>query len=236
MLFCVGDFQLVGCARRVGLAGIIGLRGLWQDDAELAGGQEASGSRAPVLKSALVSSCRIGCAQSSNINSSNTTVYAVRYLHAQVWGVVCAFSCRLCADGAYLLMLFCVGDFQDVCSGNQDDAELAGVLESSPSTVALLNTATRVVLPPTTSPSTWRRYDAQFVWRLCADGAHLLMLFCVGDFQKVGCARGVRLAGVRAFREVLQDDAELAGVVPSVWNVDGSMTIRLEWFEHAHMG
>ncbi|OEH75709.1 hypothetical protein cyc_08183 [Cyclospora cayetanensis] len=52
---CVFDFQL--------------------DDAELAGGQDASGSRAPVLKSALVLSCRIACVQGNNVNSSNTTAY-----------------------------------------------------------------------------------------------------------------------------------------------------------------
>ncbi|OEH76057.1 hypothetical protein cyc_06713 [Cyclospora cayetanensis] len=56
-------------------AGVRASRRLRQDDAELAGGQEASGSRAPVLKSALVSSCRIACAQGNNVNSSNRMVY-----------------------------------------------------------------------------------------------------------------------------------------------------------------
>ncbi|OEH75377.1 hypothetical protein cyc_00529 [Cyclospora cayetanensis] len=54
------------------------------DEAELADAVEDTGSPASVLKSALVSSCRIACAQSNNINNGNRTAYAVRSLHPKV--------------------------------------------------------------------------------------------------------------------------------------------------------
>ncbi|OEH75913.1 hypothetical protein cyc_00006 [Cyclospora cayetanensis] len=57
------------------LASVFAFRRLWQDDAELAGALDASGSVVPVRESALVSSCRIACAQSNNINSSNRIAY-----------------------------------------------------------------------------------------------------------------------------------------------------------------
>ncbi|OEH80080.1 hypothetical protein cyc_06550 [Cyclospora cayetanensis] len=94
--------------------GVRALRRLWQDDAELAGGVEASGSRAPMVESALVSSCAIACIQGNNVNSNNRMVYEVRSLHAHVWGVECGFTCSLCADGAHMLMPVYVGDLQEV--------------------------------------------------------------------------------------------------------------------------
>ncbi|OEH77621.1 hypothetical protein cyc_08178 [Cyclospora cayetanensis] len=90
MPVCVGAVQLVGCAG--------------QDDAELAGCVDASGSTISVPLSVWVSSCGIACVESNNINSSNRTAYV---------------SMGLCADGAHLLMLVCVGDVQKVGCARQ---------------------------------------------------------------------------------------------------------------------
>ncbi|OEH77595.1 hypothetical protein cyc_06391 [Cyclospora cayetanensis] len=58
---------------------------LRQDDAELGGGLEASGSRDPVLESAFVSQCRVACVQNNNINSSNPIAYWLK-LQATIGG------------------------------------------------------------------------------------------------------------------------------------------------------
>ncbi|OEH74914.1 hypothetical protein cyc_06748 [Cyclospora cayetanensis] len=99
-----------------------------RDDAELADGVEASGSSAPVLKSALVSSCRIACVQRNNVNRSNRSTYAVRSLHPQVWGVECVFSCRLAGVPANRGLW-------------QGDAELTDDQEASGSSASVLKSA-----------------------------------------------------------------------------------------------
>ncbi|OEH80177.1 hypothetical protein cyc_07383 [Cyclospora cayetanensis] len=83
------------------LAGVLANRRLWQDDVKLTDDQEASGHRAPVLKSALVSSCRFGCAQSNNISTSNRAAYLMHVGSGQViasvlkWDAI-ALMVRIC--------------------------------------------------------------------------------------------------------------------------------------------
>ncbi|OEH75019.1 hypothetical protein cyc_01548 [Cyclospora cayetanensis] len=66
---------------------------------------------------------------------------------------------------------------------------------------------------------------------LCADAAHLLMPVCVGDVQLVGDASHVRVAGdsqALAFRQLLEDDAELAGCLDDpVAEVGSAIHVRL---------
>ncbi|OEH78439.1 hypothetical protein cyc_06751 [Cyclospora cayetanensis] len=114
MPVCVGDSQPVGCASH--------------DDAESAGSVNPSRNRACVVQSALVLSCRIPCAQHSNINSGNRAAY-----------VSIAKPNRLCADNAHLLMPVCAGDIQ--LATLEYGVELAGSREASDSTVPVLQSA-----------------------------------------------------------------------------------------------
>ncbi|OEH74787.1 hypothetical protein cyc_06379 [Cyclospora cayetanensis] len=88
----------------------------------------------------------------------------------------------------------------------QYDAELAGSLESSGSTVPVLQSAPvlcRIACDESNNVNSGNRtvYASiglcQNSTLLSADGAHMLMSVCVGHVQKVGCARRVRLRWCR---------------------------------------
>ncbi|OEH76571.1 hypothetical protein cyc_01550 [Cyclospora cayetanensis] len=140
---CIGDYQ--------------------EDDAELAGGLEASGSTAPVQN---LRWCRRGVL---HVLEATISIAAREWL-------------RLCADDAHLLMLVCFGDVQLV--------GYASEVVWTPVAVRFLCLnmlcRRRVVLRVLKAIMSIATIEPVI---LCADDARLLMPVYIGDVQDVGFAR-----------------------------------------------
>ncbi|OEH75020.1 hypothetical protein cyc_01549 [Cyclospora cayetanensis] len=136
------------------LAGVRAFRRLRHDEAELAGRLHAIGSTVPVVKSALVSSCRIACAQTNYFNSSHRTAYHSCFILCRglVYGR-CLEKCKNISSGLRVryvgLVLSRIGASYDVEASvllgdaflQLDDSELAGPLRASGSPATLLKSA-----------------------------------------------------------------------------------------------
>ncbi|OEH74852.1 hypothetical protein cyc_01471 [Cyclospora cayetanensis] len=168
-----------------------------QDDAELVGSLHASGSTVAVHKSALVSSCRIVCAQSNNVNSGNRSAHEVGCASHVRFGCGGGYvaNVSLCADGEHLLMPVSFCDVQEVgCASHvRYGTMLSWQVLCAPVAVGLLCFNLRwcrlVVLHVPKATISIARIEPLM---LCAAGAHLLMPISFCDAQLVRCASHVR--------------------------------------------
>ncbi|OEH80335.1 hypothetical protein cyc_00009 [Cyclospora cayetanensis] len=215
-------------------AGVFAFRGLWQDDAELAGRVDVSGtiiSMTPVESLLGV----WGKGESVTYKMRRLVPWHVDGEVGEEYAAHCTqsvslayFVMRLFADGAHMLMPVCVGDYQQELFGTTGLIDMwFGVLWRLAGVRAfrrLWQVDAELACSVDVSGSL---FHGMWIMKwLCADGAHLLMPVYVGDVQKVGCARQVRRPCVR---RQSQDDADLAGPLESSGSAVSMLYSALLW-------